>query len=116
MNKNIEDLNKLLQDFLKDNNRRSGCGYAEVKKEDIESLWEIFYLIIRLKFEKDCDGDLPIELQIANRHHERFIYPCKVQYEGKNKLRALSNAISSIAEELNHAYLQFEYEHEQETK
>lgn len=103
----MKDLMKQIQEFLAERRLEDG-GWAEVKQEDIEQLSEIIWELINLKFEKDVDGDLPVNFRLANRNIERFLYPVKVPYQsdennpfGHNgKLDLLTRAITTYGEEL----------------
>jgi hypothetical protein len=55
--------------------RRSTGGWAEVRPEDITALHKILDMLLERKFEKDPDGDLPIEYCIVDRtRFERLSY------------------------------------------
>lgn len=55
-----------LERFLRERRRSSG-GYAEVRPKDMDGLYKIFRELIELKFEKDPDGDLPVEFKLVDR-------------------------------------------------
>lgn len=47
--------------------RKSSGGWAEVRVQDVNGLEAIIRELIKLKFEKDPDGDLPIEFKVIDR-------------------------------------------------
>lgn len=47
--------------------RHSKGGWAEVRLEDVKALSDIISTLISEKFDKDPDGDLPIEYIIVDR-------------------------------------------------
>ena len=62
------ELLKKLESFLEE---RVPCGpggdyMAQATDEHMKSMYDIFYDIIALKFEVDCDGDLPIHVDVTN--------------------------------------------------
>ena len=64
----MEELLKKLELFLEE---RVPCGpggdyMGQATDEHMKSMREIFYDIIALKFEADCDGDLPIHVDVTN--------------------------------------------------
>lgn len=75
-----EHLSNLLNNFFTKRGESDG-GWAEVLPDDIDKLYEIIDTILRLKYETDSDGDLPIEYMLVNRNIEHFIWPCILPYE-----------------------------------
>lgn len=81
-------INKVMA-YLAPNERRdsSGGDYASVKEGDVHALWDIIREILYVKFEEDCDGDIPIEVDIVNRnecyskHYEAVPYSHKAETE-----------------------------------
>jgi len=71
---NKVELLEQISRFLVDS-RKSDGGYAEVTTEDMQQLQDIFYKICELKFQKDADGDLPINFQVVDRNKKHFLIP-----------------------------------------
>ena len=66
------ELFKKLESFLEE---RVPCGpggdyMAQANDEHMKAMYEIFYDIVSLKFESDCDGDLPIHVNITDYSKE----------------------------------------------
>lgn len=68
-----KELIKKLKAFIKDKRKPIGTGWPEVKvgtkdeEGDVRALYDIVYDIIRLKFGTDCDGDVPIDVDLVDR-------------------------------------------------
>jgi hypothetical protein len=62
------ELFKKLEEFLEDRvSAGPGGDYmAKPTQEHMESMYEIFYGIIELKFEGDCDGDSPVHINLTD--------------------------------------------------
>lgn len=61
-----KNLSNKIERFLGER-RRSTVGLAEVKPEDVEELCVIIMALIEAKFERDPDGDLPVEFKLVDR-------------------------------------------------
>ena len=62
--------NKLLnqiEKFLSERKKSAG-GWAPVSNDEIKQLYNIINLLIEEKYEEDVDGDLPVEVEVINRH------------------------------------------------
>jgi len=81
MRKLINRIDKFLME-----KRRSTGGWAEVKLVDVDQLADIIRELIKLKFAKDPDGDLPIEVQLVDRtRFEPMLYrPVRYSHRVKN--------------------------------
>lgn len=53
--------------FAKDRRLADGGGWAPVHDEDLDQLHCILNALLVLKFQRDCDGDLPINFEIIDR-------------------------------------------------
>jgi len=68
--KRSEKINKLIariEEFLRVEKVSETGGYAPVDSKEIQEIDEIFNVILELKFMADCDGDLPVEVDVLNR-------------------------------------------------
>ncbi len=92
-----EDLRKKIEAFLKDK-RDGNSDYAPVTDTDLRLLNDIMYLLLRVKFVPDCDGDLPVTYNIVNKHtHQQILFPSiKRTDDGVMPLREL-NMFASLA-------------------
>ncbi len=96
---NREELHKALDIFL-DDKRESDSSFAPVEKDDIVQLDNIIYDILCTKWEKDCDGDLPIFCTITNRHTHYRIHPVNIPVD-KRQGRYLSLLNKSVSDKLD---------------
>jgi hypothetical protein len=78
MNRDRGYLNNLLDAFLADRSKSRG-GYAPVDQHDGQKLADIFRLILELKYDRDPDGALPIELDIVDRTRFQRMHFFKLQ-------------------------------------
>lgn len=76
-----EELDSKITAFLKDKRKSKSGGWAEVTDSDIADLSDIINDIIGLKFERDCDGDLPVEYCLVDRNKYYNIPYVYVPYE-----------------------------------
>jgi hypothetical protein len=104
----MEELNKLIETFLYEK-RFSDGSWAEVKPEDISVLHKIIQSLLELKFQRDADGDLPIEWALVDRTREYnpFLFYCSMRYP--HKLKTLGEYINLLRDaEKNMAIAQAE--------
>lgn len=59
-------LNQKIEDFLATRSKSDG-GFAPVGEKDIELLGGILHGLIKAKYQKDPDGDLPVSFQLVDR-------------------------------------------------
>lgn len=59
---------------------RSGGGFAPVGESDIQSLSDIIEHILEIKYERDPDGDLPVELTLVDRTRCKRLHAMAVPY------------------------------------
>jgi hypothetical protein len=57
----------MVKKFLYERSASTGNSWAEVKEDDVRSILDILDLMFELKYEKDCDGDLPMEAHVVDR-------------------------------------------------
>jgi len=58
--------------------------FAEVGKTDIRDLYEIIGAIIEAKYDKDVDGDLPVQARLVDRNKARFLSLTTIPYKTKS--------------------------------
>lgn len=69
------ELIRLIEKFLRNHRESDGGGWAPVTGEDWEDLHNVIDKLVELKWDPDCDNDLPIEFQLINRNtHHRMAY------------------------------------------
>ena len=84
-----------IDNFIKDK-RKSNGGYAEVKEQDIKELNNIIEELINSKFEKDPDGDTPIDWKIIDRNKYENSYVLEVPYSHKDKDGHFQSLVSNL--------------------
>ena len=72
-----------LAKFLEQKQKCEGTGWPVVETEDVNQLYEIIRLIIDEKFERDCDGDSPINFTIIDRTRYEPLHFIPVRYDHK---------------------------------
>jgi len=60
-------LKKKLDELLEDESLVDNSGWAKVTREDLDKINEIFHTVLALKYERDSDGDLPVEFDLTDR-------------------------------------------------
>ncbi len=70
-----------MEKFLAERRHSSG-GYAEVRIKDMTDLDKIIHELIELKFERDPDGDLPVEFKLVDRTRFEPMHFAVVPYLG----------------------------------
>lgn len=88
-------LMKKIDDFMKDK-RKSNGGYAEVRDKDIIKLSEIIREICEAKYEKDPDGDIPINWDILDRTKYEPLDLLQVPYSHKDKDGHFKAVVSNL--------------------
>jgi|CXWL01.1.fsa_nt_gi hypothetical protein len=81
----INKLNKKLSKFLSELSKAEHGETAAITDGDINSLHEIFSLIVELKYEADCGGDRPVEFSITDRTICESDHFLPVPYRHKDK-------------------------------
>ena len=66
----MTEIIQAIKQFLAEH-RASDGGYAEVKAEDMRRLHELIALLLDEKFERDSDGDFPVDVTIIDRTRYR---------------------------------------------
>ena len=89
------ELYGLLDRFLKER-RLSEGGWASVLDEDKGLLTELLSEWIRLKFQRDPDGDLPVQFKLIDRNIYLSSVYRLVPYEHKNPSEALKAALANL--------------------
>lgn len=98
----ITNLVDMVKEFLSERSASTGNGWAEVKENDVTAVLDILDLMFELKYERDCDGDLPIEACVVDRTKFHGLRYCAVPYEtDKTDLINKSSRIRAMA--TNHA-------------
>lgn len=68
-------LDNMIVEFLEDHRESHRGGWARITPRDVTLLRDIIDQLVKLKCEKDADGDYPIEVRVVNRRtHERMHY------------------------------------------
>lgn len=63
----FDELQKVVSDFLAKGVKVDDSGWAPVSSEDRHALGAIIEMLIELKWQKDADGDLPMEFTLTDR-------------------------------------------------
>ena len=89
-----EEIHTRLNKFLEVQKLSDG-GYAEVSNEEFSELSELINDIIHLKYEMDCDGDIPIEFALTDRNkYERSRFFPMPYTHNATTLKELIDALS----------------------
>ncbi len=74
-------------------------GWDEVKPDELLELSILCSELIKARFRKDVDGDLPVNIQLVNRNVGEFIlHSNMVKYKAsKREVYNLASAVSSIS-------------------
>lgn len=104
----IEATLATLTQFLEEQRISDGDYLAELEPGDREELATIIAEIIKLKFEEDADGALPLEVQIVDKRNYRCIYPiCLPHSPDADQLEMVvseaASGIHTLADELKRA-------------
>lgn len=78
-------LKAMLDDFMKTRSKCDGSGWAPVAEDDIEKLGKIILRILEEKYERDCDGSIPVEFDLVDRTRFERMHYFKIPYEHKAK-------------------------------
>lgn len=74
-------LDTKIDKFISMRRKSKTGGWAEVTDCDIDDLSEIINDLLELKFERDCDNDLPVEFCLVDRNKHYSIPYVYVPYE-----------------------------------
>lgn len=103
-------LQKRIDKFLATKKKTEGTGWPEVTPGEVSDLYDIVYALIKAKYQRDVDGDLPLRIYVTDKTRYDSIH---AEYEHKpsiDDLRLLSmiaeEASSKVAREIK--YLNFE--------
>lgn len=76
-------LYSMIDGFLQERRESHGGGWAQITGDDVKQLSSIIDALVKLKCEKDADGDCPIEWDLTNRRtHQRSHY-IQIPYDRK---------------------------------
>lgn len=67
--------------FCDDRRRSEDGGWAEVRDGDLDALGRILYEIIEAKWQKDADGDVPINFRVVDRTRHFPLHYRPVRYD-----------------------------------
>ena len=76
-----QSLETMLAEFLKHRSKCKNSGWAEVAEGDIEKLHAIILKILEMKYERDCDNSLPVEVDLVDRTRFERLHHVLVPYE-----------------------------------
>lgn len=79
-----QKLQQAIESFLADR-RKSEGGFAPVEKGDMKKLYRVLDLLIDAKWQKDPDGDLPVNYKLIDRTRYEPMHFFTVPYEHKAK-------------------------------
>lgn len=80
-----KSLKTMLADFLKHRSKCENSGWPVVADADIEELYAIVGKLLEMKYEKDCDGSLPVEVSFVDRTKFERSHYFNIPYEFKAK-------------------------------
>ncbi len=82
----MKNLTKMLEAFLKKKSESQNGCFAKVGENDLQDLCKIISRILELKYEKDADGDIPVDFRLVDRtRFERLHYiPVPYEHQAKN--------------------------------
>jgi len=97
-------LNAVLKKFLAERVEagHNGSDWAPVTEEAYNQLGELVHLLIELKWEEDCDGDVPVRFRLWDRtkdmqdSYNQFIVPRKVPNDGVALTRWLGRLAGNV--------------------
>jgi hypothetical protein len=69
-------LEEAIELFLSEPRESNNGDWSKPTDDDMELLYSIIYELIEQKFERDCDGDLPLKFHVCDR--TRFESPCYI--------------------------------------
>jgi len=81
----MKNLIKMLEAFLKKKSESQNGGFAKVSEGEIEDLYKIILRILELKYEKDADGDIPVDFRLVDRTRFEPLHYIPVPYEHQAK-------------------------------
>lgn len=98
----MNNLHEMIDVFLSEH-RDGDSDFAPVTRTDLMQLDNIILELAQLKFEADCDGDLPIKWNIINRHtHTPLIHQSIPRDDNIRRLSSLTSLIGWASDQLNH--------------
>lgn len=93
-----EDVLQEVSSFLEKQNPNPGDGWTPVTNEDHAALVNVIYNIIACKWERDCDGSLPINFEVCDRNTRHFLPFCTLPYDNTDPKRTRIGALVDIQE------------------
>ena len=63
-----ENIHEMIDKFLKEYRTSDGDSWTSVPSGDIQQLHDVVHAIVDAKYDKDLDGDLPIEVHLVDRN------------------------------------------------
>jgi len=88
---------KKITEFLLSPRKSQRGGWADVTQEDVHQLWDIIFRLVELKFQRDADGDLPIEWNLVNRHETYGVPFVPVRYVGADWGQSMSDTLTNLS-------------------
>lgn len=65
----VENVRKFLETPI----RADGDGWPPVTTEDLHEVWDLFHNILEAKYERDCDGDMVMEVEMNRRNRGNMV-------------------------------------------
>lgn len=88
-----------------------GDTWTPVSREDLVELSNVFYDITACKWERDCDGSLPVDFEICNRKVGHFVPYCRLPYNNDNlknsRVAVLADLQKYVGRELSYEMRRF---------
>ena len=103
-------LQKRIDDFLAAKKKKKGTGWPEVTPGEISDLHDIIHALIKTKYQRDIDGDLPVKVWITDKTRHSSIHADYGHEPNVDDLRLLSmvaqEASRKVALELRYLKLE----------
>lgn len=96
----IQELLDKIKQFLSNRVESKDESYAKVDKKDLDELYSLFYEVIALKWGASYDDILPVDLQLADRHRQSFVYPWAMEHNNLEDAINVIRSASDIADRL----------------
>lgn len=78
-----KSLKTMLDEFLKHRSKSKNGEWAEVAEGDIKKLYGIVIKILEMKYERDSDNALPVEVDLIDRTRFERLHHIPIPYEHK---------------------------------
>ncbi len=99
---------EMVEDFLETRVLSKDGNFAPVSDDDVDCLINIFHEIVGTKWERDTDGDWPIDVIVIDRTKYEYMHYRPVAYRHLDKEQYRKNIVTNLQTAVRETQLSFD--------